>query len=111
MVELANDRNEEPNEAASELSARLGGTEDLLQRAIDKWVNVAQMLMMIEEASELTQALMHFLRDRTTPTEVAGEVADVIIMAHQMRIVFGRDLVDKKVEEKLKRLRTRLDAA
>jgi len=111
MVELANDRNEEPNEAASELSARLGGTEDLLQRAIDKWGNVAQMLMTIEEAAELTQALMHFLRDRTTPTEVAGEVADVIIMAHQMRIVFGRDLVDKKVEEKLKRLRTRLDAA
>ena len=111
MDELVSKADELPDEAASRLSAGLGGTEDLLQRAIDKWGNVAQMLMTTEEAAELTQALMHFLRDRTTPTEVAGEVADVIIMAHQMRIVFGRDLVDKKVEEKLKRLRTRLDAA
>ena len=93
------------------LNERLGGTEELLKLAIDKWGNVAQMLMAIEEASELTQAIMHFLRDRATREEVAGEVADVLIMANQMRIVFGKDTVDRIVHEKLERLKTRLDAA
>jgi len=102
--------NQEDGSGNVRLNDRLGGSEELLRQAIEKWGTVAQMLMAVEEFSELTQELMHFLRDRTTQEKVAGEVADVLIMAHQMRIVFGKETVDRIVNEKLERLQTRLDA-
>ncbi len=102
---------EESNSGNVRLNDRLGGSEELLRQAMERWGTVAQMRMAVEEFSELTQELMHFLRNRTTQEKVAGEVADVLIMAHQMRIVFGKETVDRIVNEKLERLQTRLDAA
>ena len=85
--------------------------QDTLRKALDRWGTVPQMLMAVEECAELTQALMHYIRGRATKEQVAGEVADVLIMAAQMRMVFGAEDVDRAVEAKMDRLRERVGEA
>lgn len=82
--------------------------EDTLKEAIEKWGTVPQMLMAVEEGSELSKALLHFIRGRASKLEVAEEIADVMIMAQQMRMIFGQDLVDQAVAQKMARLEERL---
>lgn len=82
--------------------------EDVLKEALQKWGNVPQMLMAVEEGAELSQALLHFIRGRVSKLEVAEEIADVMIMAQQMRMIFGQDLVDQAVAQKMARLEERL---
>jgi NTP pyrophosphatase (non-canonical NTP hydrolase) len=81
----------------------------LFVRAIRHWGEKNQMLMAVEEATEMIQAILHYLRQRNTIEEVAEEVADVIIMAQQMRIIFGVEKVDRFINEKLNRLKLRID--
>ena len=82
--------------------------EDVLKQAIQRWGNVPQMLMAVEEGAELSQALLHFIRGRSSKSEVAGEIADVLIMAHQMRLIFDPRVVDELVKFKMERLEERL---
>ncbi len=82
--------------------------EDTLKEAIEKWGTVPQMLMAVEEGAELSKALLHFIRGRASKLEVAEEIADVMIMAQQMRMIFGQDLVDQAVAQKMARLEERL---
>lgn len=82
--------------------------EDVLKEAIEKWGSVPQMLMAVEEGAELSKALLHFIRGRASKQEVAEEVADVMIMALQMRLIFGHELVDTLVKFKMDRLEERL---
>lgn len=82
--------------------------EDILRQAINKWGNVPQMLQAIEEGSELNVALLHFIRERSGMEPVANEIADVLIMAHQMRLIFGPKMVDRFISAKMERLEGRL---
>lgn len=83
---------------------------ELYQRAIKNWGITAQMDMMIEECSELIGAIEKFRRGRVGVEEVVTEIADVEIMAEQMRLVFGFDYVVEEKARKLQRLQERLDA-
>lgn len=84
---------------------------EVLNRALITWGKVPQMLQTVEECAELQQALIHHIRGRATAQDVAGEVADVLIMAHQMRLMFGPEAVDEALGVKLARLDGRIRAA
>lgn len=87
----------------------------ILNDAVRTWGRDAQMLMMVEEMSELTKEICKFYRaaDDASASAVAGnireEMADVQIMLDQMKIMFGN--VGNMVRAKLDRLEKRLEAA
>jgi NTP pyrophosphatase (non-canonical NTP hydrolase) len=81
--------------------------ESIYKRALTTFGESKQIDMAIEECAELTLALQHNKRGRAV--NVITEIADVIIMAGQMRLLFGADAVDAEIEEKLERLEYRLD--
>jgi NTP pyrophosphatase (non-canonical NTP hydrolase) len=65
----------------------------------------AQSDKIIEETSELTQAIMK-LRWGYSPElleHVKEEVADVLIMARQLRVMLGAEDIDRIIGEKLDR--------
>lgn len=92
-----------------------GRQERILNDAVRTWGRDAQMLMMVEEMSELTKEICKFYRavDDASASAVAGnireEMADVQIMLDQMKIMFGR--IGPMVRAKLDRLEKRLEAA
>ena len=89
--------------------------ERILWDAVRTWGRDAQMLMMVEEMSELTKEICKFYRttDDESASAVAGnireEMADVQIMLDQMKILFGG--IEDQEGKKLDRLARRLEAA
>lgn len=81
------------------------------QKALDHWGEEAQICMGIEECNELSSELSRLYRGRTTDENVIEEIADVLIMAEQLSLVFGRDAVEAEKERKIARLNDRLEAA
>ncbi len=80
--------------------------------AMDKYGREKQIDMLIEECGELIVSLQHLKRGRVTWTDVASEMADVSIMIEQMNTIDCVDeAYDRFVDEKLKRLETRLKEA
>lgn len=66
-----------------------------------------QMIKTCEELGELITQLCKRLNNSPTSDEsIIDEIADVIIMANQMRIVFGKDAVDDRIVFKLDRIMT-----
>lgn len=64
----------------------------------------AQTIKTIEELGELTTALSKRLNGAPiTDTDILDEVADVLIMANQMRHLYGEDAVDSRIAFKLNR--------
>jgi len=82
---------------------------ELYEQAIEKWGTRPQLRMAQEECAELISAINRLLRDRTDIYPVAEEVADVLIMAEQTRIIVGSGLVDRIKKEKLDRLKHRIE--
>lgn len=79
---------------------------DIYRAALDRYGLPAQILQTCEECAELQQALLHYLRGRQS--DVVGEIADVLVMANQMRLAFGPEEVDQAVQMKLDRLKGRM---
>lgn len=63
----------------------------------------------VEELSELIVEIMHDLDGRARMDAIREELADVIVMAEQLRIIYGGSEVDRWIERKLVRLQHRLD--
>lgn len=63
----------------------------------------------IEEMGELITALSRRRLDRSRREDIAEEIADVIIMANQLRIIYGGQMVDEIVQQKLDRLERYID--
>jgi len=82
--------------------------ESIYERAIETWGGEAQMDMIIEECSELIVALQRLKRGRGRVELVQDEVADVLIMAEQAKVLFGADDIERIVARKLARLETRV---
>lgn len=85
----------------------------ILEGAIAKYGENAQVDMMLEEMSELTKALLKYRRAMRFGGDVAKakdaileEMADVSIMLNQMELIFG-DCTSHEVA-KLERLEERL---
>ena len=71
----------------------------LYDKAYRLWGKDAQILMAVEEMSELTQILLHHIRKnkKVTYTELASEIADVRIMMEQLIEIFS--IYDKVIEQ------------
>ena len=82
--------------------------EPIYLQAIAEYGETAQADQTIEECAELIVALRRRLRDRNDDSDVAEEIADVLIMCGQMRLVYGPALVDAMIQKKLRRLEERL---
>lgn len=82
---------------------------DIYKRAYNKWGKNAQILMIIEEMSELSTELCHVIRNRGDGFKVAEEVADVELMLEQIKYIFDIEKsVEAYKEQKLRRLEERL---
>jgi len=98
----------------TEIQIRFGaGIADIIPtcaRAVDTFGEAAQTDMVIEECTELVNALVKLKRGRGAIADVADECADVIIMAMQLVYMTGAPLVGRRMEYKIGRLKARLDA-
>ena len=76
---------------------------ELLKEVLITFGGDNQIDMMVEEASELLNALMKFKRERATAMDVLEEVADVQIMCAQMEMYFERFRGIRKASTKMMR--------
>ena len=84
---------------------------EIYNRALNKYGIKAQQMMVVEECSELLNAIAKTARNRATREEIITELADVAIMVEQMAFFYGEDLFLLEKERKLKRLNERLKNA
>jgi hypothetical protein len=74
--------------------------------AIAKWTGDRQRIKACEEMAELTVELCKNVNGVGVTEKTIDEIVDVIIMANQMRILYGIDAVDARLDFKLSRLET-----
>lgn len=93
---------------------KIDETQDaILQNAIELFGEQSQIEMMIEECSELIQALQKLKRkgEADTIDHVQEELADVAIMIQQMHHVFNENgEITSWVNRKIARLKKRIDS-
>ena len=63
----------------------------------------SQLLKTVEEATELSLSVQHFIAKKALYSDVVTEIADVIIMCEQMKTVFGAGLIEFEVDRKISR--------
>lgn len=82
----------------------------VLQRALDIYSSALQIVVTIEETSELQKELCKYLRGKYSPASIAEEIADVEIMLEQMKMLFCcADDVRSMRRRKVERLKERID--
>jgi len=85
--------------------------ENILRKASDMWGKTFQKDMAIEECSELILAISHFKRDRIHADMLLEEVADVLIICHQMQLDEDKHgIVQTIIDNKMRRLAKRVEA-
>ena len=84
---------------------------EVYSQALNKWGEESQTMMLFEEMAELQNAICKYSRKRNNIYDVATEIADVQIMAEQMSIIFGKEIVESEKERKFERLKKRLGTA
>jgi len=83
---------------------------EVLQRALDTYGSSMQIVVMMEEMSELQKELCKYLRGKCSQASIAEEIADVEIMLEQMKMLFCcTDAVRNERRRKVERLKARLD--
>lgn len=85
--------------------------DKVLRRAIKKFGKEKQTIVAIEEMSELTKELTKSLRGCNRTSQITEEMADVYIMLHQVRLMYGiRDeLLSDYINLKVCRLENNLN--
>lgn len=82
----------------------------LCKRTVKAWGVETQLRLLQEECGECVAAVNRFARGRDeTRSQLAGEVADVIISALQVYTLLGGSAVDAAINEKISRLISKLD--
>ncbi len=77
--------------------------------AMEKWGAEAQIMMAVEEMSELTKEICKLYRGKGDMEALADEVADVTIMLEQLRLIYDlNDKVCEHMDSKVRRLADRL---
>ena len=83
-------------------------SENLYKKVMETYGFPTQAAMVVEECSELTNAICKFRRGRVGDDDIITEIADVMIMCEQLSYYFGKEKVDSEQERKLERLKERL---
>ena len=83
----------------------------VLKRALQTWGGQAQMLMVVEEMSELTREILKNVnRGKDNVAAIVEETADVEIMLEQLKENYGiAERVSVYKAEKLKQIERRLN--
>ena len=76
--------------------------------AIETWGIDAQADIAEEEAAEFIAASKHYARGKIDADELVDELADIRIMQEQLTKFIGRERVERRVQEKMDRLREQL---
>ena len=76
----------------------------ILADAIAKYGEQKQIDVALEELGELISAIIKFRRDRVERCAVQEEIADVMIMCEQLRMIFGDYGTDYYCDYKMHRL-------
>ena len=86
-------------------------SKELCQKAIDAWGTDAQLLMVLEEMSELQKEILkHINRGKDNLDEIIDDTADVEIMLEQLKYIFGiHKNVAERIPLKLNKVKARLD--
>jgi len=106
----------EPNPALANVIQAFdnGDISSLLHTTLQALSEEHQMRKFQEECSEASAAVNRFLMGRDVDADqLASELADVLITSASMRLILTRlfpGLVEKKLSERLQRLRERVDA-
>ena len=85
--------------------------DKLYKRAVEKWGEDSQLNQMIEEMAELIVAINKFKRARDNVAQkrdgvienLYEEFADVKLCLEQMEYMFGKEKIDAKMDEKIKK--------
>ena len=85
--------------------------ESLYGRVIGEYGPEHQMVVAIEELSELTKELTKYLRQEGCYEHLLEEMADVYICFQELKIIFGISNLKlvNEVDKKLERLERRLE--
>lgn len=77
----------------------------IYKQAVDKFGKEHQLLVFIGEMSEcIAEIARHQIPAREhDETELIEEIADVVIMTEQMRVIYGEDLI-QAIYKKLRKL-------
>lgn len=83
--------------------------EKVYEDALIRWGSHNQLVVAIEEMSELQKEICKYFRNEGCKHDLVEEVADASIMLEQIIFIFGiEDDVNKVVDEKIQRLKNRL---
>lgn len=83
--------------------------QDILNKAVKIWGKEAQMIVAVEELSELIKELTKNLRGNENTGHISEEMADVYIMLSQLEKIFGNaDEIQQWKEKKILRMSERL---
>ena len=85
------------------------GRKQVYEDALVKWGKHNQLVVAIEEMSELQKEICKFFRNEGDDEDIVEEVADVSIMLEQIIFMFDiEDDVKKVMEDKVRRLKGRI---
>ena len=78
---------------------------DTYRAAVETYGKTSQLVMAMEEMSELTKELSKNMRGHNNIPDISEEMADVEIMLEQLKVIFGnRAEVDRYRADKITRL-------
>ena len=80
-----------------------------LKRAVDCFGETSQMIVTLEECSELQKEITKYLRGKRCPEDIAEEIADVLIMIGQIQVIYpdvSDTLINTFITKKLGRIET-----
>lgn len=84
--------------------------DDICEKVVKRFGKTAQLIMAMEEMSELIQALSKDVRGKGSRNNISEEIADVEIMLAQLKIIYRNDNdVDEWRADKLSLLQKRID--
>ncbi len=82
---------------------------EIFDEAFRQWGEPAQLMMFLEESSELNHAICAYLRGREGAIDgIIDELADVDIMVCQLKVLFGGNADIGTRRKKMERLAERL---
>ena len=84
-------------------------TSTLYEEAVEVFGEEHQLYVTVEEMAEAIAKITQYLnRGRDVEQEMIDEIADVVIMTNQMKVIYGERLV-KAINRKLMKLQGHLD--
>ncbi len=85
-------------------------SEEVCQKALERWGKEAQLLMVLEEMAELQKEILKNLnRNKDNLVEIIDETTDVLIMLDQLQYIYGIEkAVIKHAPEKIEKIKARL---